>query len=85
VALLLVNRLTSLTFLFAIIIADLKRRHLCRERIETNTNGFVCLFFEELKQDKLEVAKIVFRLMSAGLTELNTPSGKKKKKNIFGF
>ena len=40
---------------------------------------------EELKQDKLEVAKIVFRLMSAGLTELNTPGGKKKKKNIFGF
>ena len=40
---------------------------------------------EELRQDKLEIAKIVFRLMSAGLIKLNTPSGKKKKRGFFGF
>ena len=39
-----VNRLTSLTFLFAIIITDLKRRHLPRKHIDTSTTRFVCLF-----------------------------------------
>ncbi len=40
---------------------------------------------EELKTDKLEIAKIVFRLMSAGLIDLHTPKGEKKRKRIFNF